>query len=109
MLEPSSWEATFFSTYYQSYHCSVAEIGVAATRMANCLDTVIYLIEENVSDETEQRAAIQTVANRSIDIAEMLFDAYVNYFITIEIKQREKFNGRAKNAARIITVTKMQQ
>ena len=31
MLEPSSWEATFFSTYYQSYHCSVAEIGVAAT------------------------------------------------------------------------------
>lgn len=88
--DPSSWEANFYTTYYQSMNCKIGEIGVAAVRVSNCEDTVFNLIKENVTDPDEQRKAVDEVAARLISISNMLFNAYKNHYdgISYQIKDR---------------------
>lgn len=69
--DPSSWEANFYTVYYQSMNCKIAEVGMAAMRMLNCEDTVFKLIRENVSDEAERRKAVDEVAAKLIHISDM--------------------------------------
>ena len=82
--DPSSWEANFYTTYYQSMNCKIGEIGMAAVRVMNCEDTVFNLIKNNISDEGEQRKAVDEVAARLILISDMLFNAYKNYYDNID-------------------------
>lgn len=89
--DPSSWEANFYSTFYQSTNCKIGEIGMAAIRVSNCEDTVLKLIKENVSDSEEQRKAVDEVAARSILIADMLFNAYKNYYDNIDIQIKNRY------------------
>lgn len=86
--DPSSWEANFYTTYYQSMNCKIGEIGVASIRISNCEETVFNLIKENVIDPDEQRKAVDEVAARLIGISNMLFNAYKNHYdgISTQIK-----------------------
>lgn len=86
--DPSSWEANFYATYYQSMNCKIGGIGVAAVRISNCEDTVFNLIREHVTDSAEQRKAVDEVAAKLISISKMLFEAYKNHYdgISIQIK-----------------------
>lgn len=88
--DPSSWEANFYTTYYQSMNCKIGEIGMASIRISNCEDTVFNLIKENVTDLDEQRKAVDEVAARLISISNMLFNAYKNHYdgISAQIKDR---------------------
>lgn len=78
--DPSSWEANFYSTYYQSMNCKIGQIQSAAIRMSNCEDTVLNLIKDNVTDPEERKKAIDEVAARLISIATMLFNAAKNHY-----------------------------
>lgn len=89
--DPQSWEANFYSSYYQSMNCKIAEIGLAAARIANCVDTVLKLIKENVTDADEQRKAVDEVATKCISISDMLFTAYKNYYDGIDIQIKDKY------------------
>ena len=86
--DPSSWEANFYTTYFQSRNCKVQEVKVAAVRISNCEDTVLTLIKENVSDPEERRNAIDEVATQSIAISKILFNAYKNYYDGLEIQKK---------------------
>lgn len=98
--DPSSWEANFYSTFYQSMNCKIGEIGMAAIRVSNCEDTVLKLIKENVSDSEEQRKAVDEVAAMSISIADMLFNAYKNYYDNIDLKIKNSYvQGYANNCS----------
>ena len=61
--DPSSWEANFYSVYYQSMSCKIAEIQSAAIRLTNCEDTVLELIRDNIEDSGERFNAINTIAD----------------------------------------------
>lgn len=89
--DPSSWEANFYTVYYQSMNCKIGEIGVAAVRVMNCEDTVFKLIKENVSDEAEQRKAVDEVAAKLIQISDMLFNAYKNHYDGIDAQIKNRF------------------
>lgn len=89
--DPSSWEANFYTTYYQSINCKIGEIGSAAARVANCVDTVFGLIKDNVTDAEEQRKAVDEVAAKCISISTMLFDAYKNYYDGIDSEIKGKY------------------
>lgn len=78
--DPSSWEANFYTNYYQSMNCKIAEIQSAAIRLSNCEDTVLNLIKDNVTDEAERRKVIDEVAARLISISRMLFNAAKNHY-----------------------------
>lgn len=89
--DPSSWEANFYTTYYQSMNCKIGEIGMAAIRVSNCEDTVLNLIKDNVTDLDEQRKAVDEVATRLILISDMLFSAYRNHYNGISYQIRSKY------------------
>lgn len=89
--DPSSWEANFYTVYFQSMNCKIAEIGVAAARVINCEETVFKLIRDNVSDPDEQQKAVDEVAANLIYISNMLFNAYKNYYDNIDVQIRYKY------------------
>ncbi|MDE6111189.1 MAG: hypothetical protein K2F65_04645 [Eubacterium sp.] len=89
--DPSSWEANFYTTYYQSMNCKIAEIGMAAIRISNCEDTVFNLIKDNVSDSDKQRKAVDEVAAKLITISSMLFNAYKNHYDSINVQIKNRF------------------
>lgn len=55
--DPSSWEANFYTVYFKSMGCKIAEINSAATNMANCLEAVLELIK-NVNEPEQQKKAV---------------------------------------------------
>ena len=87
--DPSSWEAYFYSTYYQSLGCKIGEIGMASIRISNCEDTVFNLIKDTVTDPEEQRKAVAEVAYKLIVASGLLFDAYRNFFIELDFSVRD--------------------
>lgn len=89
--DPSSWEANFYTTYYQSMNCKIGEIGMAAIRVSNCEDTVFNLINKNVTDSDERRKAVDEVAARLINISTMLFNAYKNHYDGISYQIKSKY------------------
>lgn len=95
--DPSSWEANFYTVYFQSMNCKVGEVGVAAARLMNCESAVFRLIRDNVTDDSEQRKAVDEVAAKLIFISNMLFNAYKNHYDGIDSQIRYKFTQEYAN------------
>lgn len=89
--DPSSWEANFYTVYYQSMCCKIKDIQSAAIQLGNCEDTVLELIRDNIPDPDEQRAAIDEVGGRLIAISHLLFNAARNHYRNIDIKIRDNY------------------
>ena len=77
--DPSSWEANFYSVYYQSMGCKIAGIQTAAIRVNNCEENVLNLIKTNLSEE-EQKKAVEEISVNLIIISTMLFNAAKNHY-----------------------------
>lgn len=78
--DPNSWEAIFYTVYYQSMKCKIAEIQSAAIRVTNCEETVLQLIKDNILEPTERKNAVLEVANQLISISNMLYTAALNHY-----------------------------
>ena len=82
--DPSSWEATFYTVYYQSMNCKIAQIQSAGIAISNCEDTVLKLIKDNVLDEKDKDKAINEVASRLMIISNMLYNGATNHYNDID-------------------------
>ena len=71
--DPESWEAQFYTVYYQTMQCKIAEIPNASANLANCMSNVISLIKKHVSDIPDQISALTEIYGKCTDIALMLF------------------------------------
>ncbi|MDO5478959.1 MAG: CFI-box-CTERM domain-containing protein [Clostridia bacterium] len=94
---PDDWEAKFYSVYYQSMQCKIAEIYSAASRVNNCEENVLKLIKENVKDPEEQKKAISDVQSDLAVIALMLFTAAKNHFYGIGASIRANYTQEYLN------------
>ena len=97
MKDPSSWEANFYSTYYQSMNCKIGQIQSAAIRMSNCEKTVLNLIKDNVIDPEERKVALNEVGSQLGFIAGMLFKAAYNHYYGIGDSIREQYKQEMVN------------
>ncbi len=84
--DPTSWEASFYVVYFKAMECKIAEIQSAAISVTNCIDTVLKLIRNHVSDREEQKDAYVEVSHRVMLISEMLFNAAKNHYNGIDIE-----------------------
>ena len=75
LREPNSWEATFYSAYYEAAFCSVGEIQSAVVKLTNCEDTVLQLVKENVKDAEMQEMVVKVIAERLIILSSAYFQA----------------------------------
>ena len=64
--------------------CKIAGIQSAAVSVGICIDTVLKLIRDNVTDPKERRAAYMIVAMRVMSICEMLYTAAHNHYSGID-------------------------
>ena len=60
--DPNNWEANFYTIYYAAHNIKIAQIGSAANRVSNIIDTVYSLIKENLHTPDEQKAAGREIA-----------------------------------------------
>ncbi len=90
--DPLSWEATFYVVYFKSMQCKIMNIQSAANSVKNCVDTVLGLIKDNVTDKAEQKDAYTEVATRVMLISQMLFNAAKNHYDGISLSIKHNYN-----------------
>lgn len=88
--DPNSWEANFYTTYYSAMSCKIAEISVAAEKVANSFKSTIDLAKTNLNEE-EYKNAIEEIASKSENIAFMLGNAAVNQYRSIGSQVKDQF------------------
>ena len=98
--DPSSWEANFYTVYYKSMSCRIADIASAAIAVKNCIGVTMELIRDNVSDEDERLNAVMTVKEDAYAIAGMLSSAAQNHYNGIDFSIR--YNYRTEYLSRTI-------
>lgn len=106
--EPNNWEAAFYTVYFKAEGCKIAQIQSAAISVSNCVDTVLKLIKDHVSDKQEQIKAVQEIANRCSSISDMLYNAALKHYIGIDSQIKTQYTQEMLNnccAARDIMYT----
>lgn len=106
--DPSSWEANYYVVYFNAMSCKIGEISSAACSVSNCLESVLNLIKDNVTDKNEQGAALTEILLRNDLISQMLFNAARNHYEGIDDQVRGSFTQeyiyRASNSADIMYI-----
>lgn len=78
--DPNSWEANFYTVYFKAMSCKIGQIFSEANNVNNCIKPVLELIKANVSNADEQHKAVSEVSNRTLLLAQMLYNAAKNHF-----------------------------
>ena len=76
--EPTSWEASFYSVYYQALNCKIYQITSMVNSINNCLDSALSLIHEHNKDNEIE--AYMEVANRVMTAVDAFCNASMNSF-----------------------------
>ncbi|MCD7760829.1 MAG: hypothetical protein LUH16_03520 [Clostridiales bacterium] len=91
--DPGSWEANFYTVYYQSMNCKIGEIGSAAIRLSNCENSVLELIRDNIEASSDRLSVVLEIGEKLIDISKMLFYGYKNHYDGISADIRNQYTG----------------
>lgn len=108
LKDATSWEASFYLVYFKAMECKIAQIQSAAHSVENCLGSVIGLIRDNVSNDSEKISALTEVSLRCSLIANMLYNGAENHYNGIDSDIRSKYTQECINnccAARDILYT----
>ncbi len=77
--DPNSWEAVYYTTYFNVAQSKIGQISSAADKLANCLNSVFDLIEEYAPSD-EETSAISEIYTKTKAFAELLYvNAYNHY------------------------------
>lgn len=105
--DPSSWEANFYVVYYKAMGCTIAQISNSAYSVANCLQSVLDLVQSNVP-EKEQDAVIGELYARCSLIAHMFANAAERTFLDTDASYRYDYYNELSDrtlAAQTIMLT----
>lgn len=80
---PDSWEALFYLVILKTNSIKNGEIGSAAVSVANSIDRVFELIDENVSDVKDKKAAVEEVVEQCYITAKWLASASREFYNTM--------------------------
>lgn len=89
--DPSSWEANFYVVYFRAMSCKIAEIYSAGNSVSNCLETVLELVKNKVTDSDEQTSVISEIYTRCMVIANMLSGAAESHYNGIDVSIRGNY------------------
>ncbi len=80
MEDPSSWEATFYSSYFTAMQTKIMNIASAAYKVKNSAVTAIQMIKDNVTDEAEQDEAVSHLVASLVIIGTMFHSSALNTY-----------------------------
>lgn len=90
--DPNSWEANFYTVYYQALSCKIAGISNAAISISNCENTVLSLIKKNLSKE-EQVLAVKEIISKCKYISKMFCSSAKNHYYGIPAGSMNQYKG----------------
>ncbi len=105
-LEPSGWEANFYSVYFTAMSCKIAQIESAGNSVASCLNSVLQLIIRTYGDNDEEiKKIVNEVYDQSTNLSSLLFTAATKSFLEIRAEKKgpyvEDYYNRSAGAIRI--------
>lgn len=77
--DPNSWEAAYYSVYYNAMNCTIAGIAPAANSVTNCMESVSKLINDYVPEEKKE-AAYKEFLLSAVLLGNTLFTGTVNAY-----------------------------
>lgn len=89
--DPSSWEANFYSNYYQVELCPDSNKCESGKQISNCLESVVLLLKENASTDNEIQSAVLELYSSCIKIATELSNS-IEYHVSPIIEEKERRN-----------------
>lgn len=92
--DPSSWEANFFSVYFQSMNTNIAGIINAAVVFTNNLDSVFKLIKNSVN-EKEQYSILLELYSYSLSLARVLSNSASKHYNGIDYSIQSNYDKEA--------------
>lgn len=78
-IDPSHWEAVFYSVYFEAAECKLMNISSAANSVANCIHGVFVSIKETL-DESEYDDALDTIIYSATSLAVLFTNAAINHY-----------------------------
>ena len=91
MKDPYSWEANFYTVYYKSMSCKIAEIKSAIANVENCIEDTLNLIKTYVTDDEKRVNAVAEVVMRTGILADMMQKSYVRHYNGISSSIRSNY------------------
>lgn len=91
MKDPYSWEANFYTVYYKSMSCKIAEIKSAIANVENCIEDTLNLIKTYVTDDEKRVNAVAEVVMRTDILADMMQKSYVRHYNGISSSIRSNY------------------
>lgn len=95
--DPMSWEASFYVVYFKAMECKIAHIESAGISVANCVNSVLKLIKDNVDSKEEQVKAVREVELRCTSISGLLYNAAINHYKGIDSQIRHNYSQQLNN------------
>lgn len=80
ILEPNNWEAEFYSVYFSALQCRVAEAGSAASNITNCLDSVLPMMKQSISEESKRIEYLNEISSYCLTASQVLYNALWNLY-----------------------------
>ncbi len=93
VLDPNSWEATYFITLERSEQTTIGNIQNSIIKVHNVLDTCLQLIKDHVSNKEEQIDAIMLMGSTLCSFCSGMADAAWDYYNGIDPDIRESFGN----------------
>lgn len=95
LKDPDLWDPWFYSVYFEAQNCRLNEIAEMAERLYDCQELVLRLISDHVTDPKEERAALEELSHRTIEVAKRLFysskSAHYDQVVRDRIFENAKF------------------
>ena len=92
MKDPNSWEANFYTIYFQSMSCRIAEIYSVEGNIINNYEPILTLVKTTLPEE-EQAKVLEEIYLRISIIADIFFNSAVNYFKNTDVSIRYELRG----------------
>lgn len=95
--DPTSWEASFFVVYFKAMECKIAQIRSAGISVANCVDTVLKLINDYVEGKDKQVSAVNEVVARCLTLSDMLYKVAKKHYNEIDSQIQNNYTQEMIN------------
>ncbi|MBR1530857.1 MAG: TFIIB-type zinc ribbon-containing protein [Eubacterium sp.] len=102
--DPMSWEANFYTVYYQSMNCIIANISSAAVNMTNNLNSTFQLVRQYIQNKYEQRAVLTEIVSRVNELSIGLAMGATNHFNGIDPSIKNNYVGEYNQRMNSIAV-----
>ena len=97
--DPSNWEATFYTTFFEAWGCKIGEIGLAAEKVSNNYQATIDLLTSANLSEEESQNSIEELSTNILSLSNMMHSAAINNFKNIDGQVRSQFSPEYMNHA----------